>query len=227
MQSIPAYVSFTFIATTLLTLWFIYKASKKSNLLLGILLLWLLFQGFLAYSGFYLILTTFPPRFLILVAPPFLLILYFFLTKKGRKLIDRFDVKTLTYLHVVRIPVELVLWWLFVYEAVPQLITFEGKNWDILSGISAFFIGYFGYNKHQFSKSVLLAWNFICLGLLGIIVFLAIFSAPTAFQKFGFEQPNIGVFKVPFVFLPGFIVPVVLFSHLACIRKLLHSTSHA
>lgn len=132
----------------------------------------------------------------------------------------------LTYLHVVRVPVEMVLWWLFLNGAVPQLMTFEGKNMDVFSGLSAVFIAYFGYTQHKLNKTLLLAWNFICLALLINIVFMAVLSAPLAFQQFAFEQPNIGVFHFPFVFLPGFIVPIVLFSHLLCIRKLLFSNSH-
>ena len=61
----------------------------------------------------------------------------------------------------------------------------------------------------------------IALGLLLNIVFIAIFSAPFSFQKFAFEQPNIAVLFFPFSWLPAFIVPVVLFCHLASIRQLI------
>jgi len=63
-------------------------------------------------------------------------------------------------------------------------------------------------------------WNVICLGLLFNIVINAILSAPTIFQAQAFDQPNIGVFYFPFVWLPCFIVPAVLFSHLVCLKKL-------
>lgn len=221
METLPIYVSGLFIITTLLTLWFLYSASKKSNLLLGILLVWLLLQSFISYSGFYLITQTFPPRFLLLVIPPILVILYFLLTKKGKENIDRFNTKTLTYLHVVRLPVEIVLWWLFLNKLVPQIMTFEGRNLDVLTGISAPVIAYFGYFSTKPNKTLLLVWNFVCLILLFNIVIHAVLSAPFTFQQFAFEQPNVGVFYFPFVWLPGFIVPVALFSHLVCIRQLL------
>ncbi|HVF96549.1 MAG TPA: hypothetical protein VM871_04480, partial [Flavisolibacter sp.] len=38
---------------------------------------------------------------------------------------------------------------------------------------------------------------------------------------FAFDQPNIAVLYFPFIWLPSFIVPVVLLSHLVCIRQLL------
>jgi hypothetical protein len=64
-------------------------------------------------------------------------------------------------------------------------------------------------------------WNFICLGLLLNIVINAILAAPFPFQQFAFDQPNRGVLYFPFIWLPGFIVPAVLLSHLVNIRQLL------
>lgn len=49
----------------------------------------------------------------------------------------------------------------------------------------------------------------------------ALFSTPSPIQQFAFEQPNIAILNFPFSWLPTFIVPLVLFGHLASIRKLL------
>ena len=100
-------------------------------------------------------------------------------------------------------------------------MTFNGNNFDILSGITAPIIAYLVVHKKLFNKKIILLWNFIALGLLLNIVFTAIFSAPFSFQKFSFEQPNIAVLFFPFSWLPAFIVPVVLFCHLASIRQLI------
>jgi hypothetical protein len=221
MENLPIYVYLIFLLTTFLSLWFIYKASKKSNLLLGIFFVWLFLQGFIAYSGFYLIFETTPPRFLLLVLPPVLVIIYLFLSQKGKAVLDKMDTQTLSYLHIVRLPVEIVLWLLFLNKLVPELMTFEGANFDILMGISAPIISYFGYKGQKPKKILLLIWNFIGLVFLFNILVRAVLSAPLPFQRFAFDQPNVGVFYFPFVWLPGFIVPVVLFSHLLCIRKLL------
>ncbi|TAH22438.1 MAG: hypothetical protein EAZ08_00730 [Cytophagales bacterium] len=45
--------------------------------------------------------------------------------------------KNLIYLNIVRIPVEIILFWLFVNKAIPELMTFEGRNLDIIAGITA------------------------------------------------------------------------------------------
>jgi hypothetical protein len=100
-------------------------------------------------------------------------------------------------------------------------MTFEGRNFDILSGITAPFIYYFGFIKNKLDKKIILAWNFLCLGLLINIVGIALLSAPFPFQKFAFSQPNIALAYFPFVWLPCCIVPLVLFSHLVTIRQLI------
>jgi hypothetical protein len=100
-------------------------------------------------------------------------------------------------------------------------MTFEGRNFDIISGLTAPFIAWWGYTKLKFNKNILLLWNFVCLGLLLNIVINAVLSAPLPFQQFAFDQPNVTILHFPFVWLPGLIVPAVLLSHLICIRQLL------
>ena len=175
----------------------------------------------LTFNNFYNTDTkSFPPKFLFLIIPPLLVILILFTTKKGRSFIDKLPLINLTYLNVVRIPVELVLYWLFLNNTVPELMTFAGRNFDVISGISAPFIAYFDLQKQKIDKKIILVWNFIALGLLMNIVINAILSAPFSFQKFGFDQPNIAILNFPFSWLPAYIVPTVLFGHLASIRKL-------
>ena len=215
------YVNIAFIITTLLTIFLFYKATNNSKATLVIIFLWILLQATLSLSGFYTITNTFPPRFALLALPAILFIIGLFVSEKGRVYIDSLDIKTLTLLHVIRIPVEICLYWLFLHKAIPQLMTFEGRNFDIIAGLTAPLIFYFGSVKNYIGKPILLLWNFICLGLLLNIVVNAILSAPSAFQQFGFEQPNTAIIYFPFVWLPSCVVPLVLFAHLTSIRKLL------
>lgn len=222
MGNLLTYISIFFGLTTIFAIGFFYKATNNSKVTILVLLAWLAFQTFIGLSGFYTITDTIPPRFLLLVIPPLFVIIGLFTTSKGRQFIDSLEAKTLTLLHTVRIPVEIVLYWLFVNKAVPELMTFEGRNFDILSGLTAPIIFYFGFIKNRLDRKVILMWNFICLGLLINIVTNAILSAPFPFQKFAFDQPNIAVLHFPFNWLPACVVPLVLFSHLATIRQLLN-----
>jgi hypothetical protein len=224
LENLPAYINILFIFTTVATLLLFFKGTNINNMVLAVCLVWVFFMGFLAFNGFFLILFTMPPRIMFAVAPPMIAIILLFVLPKGRALLDTFDAKWLTYLHTVRVPVEIVLLLLFLNGLVPQIMTFEGRNFDILAGLTAPLVAYFGYTKNKLGKSILLFWNAISLVLLFNIVANAALSTPTDFQIFAFDQPNIGVLYFPFIWLPAFIVPVVLLSHLVCIRQLLKRT---
>lgn len=220
MQNLPPHIGIANALTTLITIWFFFKATGNSKTVLIVLAIWLVIQSAISVTGFYTVTDSLPPRFLLLVLPPFLFIAGLFVTVRGRRFIDNLNVKTLTILHVIRIPVEIVLFWLFIGKTIPQLMTFEGRNFDILSGLSSPVIYYFGFVRKQLSKKVIIGWNLICLLLLFNIIVNAIFSLPFPFQKFAFDQPNIALLHFPFVWLPCCIVPIVLLSHLASIRIL-------
>lgn len=185
-----------------------------------ILIVWLALQGVLTYCDFYHDTFSFPPRFALLLGPAILAIILLFVTKKGKNFIQNLNPVTLTYLHTIRIPVELTLFWLYGMKLVPELMTFEGRNFDIISGITAPFIAYFGYTKGKIGHIGLIVWNIICLGLLINIVTHAILSVPTNFQQFAFDQPNVAILTFPFSWLACCIVPLVFLSHLVCLSHL-------
>ena len=235
IENLPLYVSVFFGLTTIGTLWIFYRilknsenlaASLKASYILIGLALWLVLQGVLSLNHIYSLRTdSFPPKIVVFgILPALLAILLVFLSPSGRRFIDGLSLSKLTWLNVIRIPVEITLYWLFLYQSVPELMTFTGRNFDILAGITAPFMAWY-YSRSTGKKSArnwLLVWNFIALALLINIVVIAFFSAPSPVQKFAFEQPNIAILYFPISWLPTFIVPVVLFSHLAAIRQLLY-----
>jgi hypothetical protein len=221
MSELPFYISFIFVLTVLLAILIFYIATKKSKTTLIILSAWLLLQGIVSLTGFYKVTSNMPPRLTLLILPPIIFIIILFITPKGKKYIDGLNIKTLTILHTIRLPVEIVLYLLFLHKAVPQIMTFEGRNFDIISGLTAPLIFYFGFYAIKIGRISILFWNFFCLGLLINIVVIAMLSAPFPFQKFAFDQPNIAMLYFPYVWLPCWLVQIVLFSHLASIRQLL------
>ncbi|OAQ41616.1 hypothetical protein A5893_00455 [Pedobacter psychrophilus] len=221
MENIPFYVYAAFSLTIFATLYLFYRATKKSKGFIVLLSIWITVQSVIGILGFYTLTNSIPPRFPFLLLPPLVFTIVQFTTKRGVLFIDSLDLKSLTIIHVIRIPVELILYWLFIAKAVPQLMTFEGRNFDIISGITAPFVYYFGFVEPKLTKSILIGWNVLCIGLLLNIMINGMLSAPTQIQQFGFEQPNIAVLHFPFIFLPACIVPIVLFSHLASIRQLI------
>lgn len=218
MENVSIYVSVVFILTTLAAVAAFYLATK-SKVALIITLIWMTVNALLGLNGFFREYDALPPRFMMF---PFaiLLMLVFVFSRKGKVFMEKTDHKWLTILHVVRIPVEIVLFQLFMAGLVPKEMTFEGYNFDILSGVTAVFVYYLVYVRKVLDKKWLLVWNCVCLALLINVVLIAILSAKTPLQQIALQQPNVGVGYFPFVWLPSIVVPIVLFSHIASIYKL-------
>ncbi len=184
-------------------------------------LVWLIGLALLAYNHFFQHLDASPPHFILAIGPPLLLIIGLLLTNRGRFWINQLPLSVLMGLHTVRIPVELTLYSLYCYQQVPQLMTFDGRNLDVLAGLTAPIVAYFAFSRNQLSARWLLVWNGLALGSLINIVTLAILSAPLPLQQLALSQPNVAVLKAPYVWLPGYIVPVVLFSHIVAMQRLI------
>lgn len=224
MDQVPWYVSAVFILTTFAALGFLVQGVKavgvdrlSSRLLAFLLPLWVFLQATLALGGFFQNSQTVPPRLIAFsVLPAVLLIVTYFLFFRA-SFVDRFPIKILTLLHVVRVPVELVLYWLFLAGAVPQMMTFEGRNFDIISGILAPIVYLLAFRGPAVNRWLLIAYNVLGLVLLGNIVAIAAMSVPSPIQQLNFDQPNVGVLYFPYIWLPAIVVPIVLFSHLAAL----------
>lgn len=232
MENLPLYISFIFGIITLITLLLFRRAIKEADLkivksnthiIFPALIVWLAIQAFLALNHVYSThLNSLPPKIVLLgILPPVFVIILLFSTKKGKLFIDSLPLLSITYINIIRFFVEIVLYWLFLHKVIPELMTFEGINFDIIAGITAPFIAYYGISKSKISINLVLWWNIISLALLINIVIIAFLSAPSPLQKLGFDQPNIAILYFPFNWLPTFVVPVIAFGHLVSIRQLI------
>ena len=227
LEVLPSYVSTVFILTTFLTIGILLTAVKSvslemfsSRLLIFTLPFWIILTGSLAVSGFYIAPDAFPPRLVLFGIIPALIFLVLYVVAFRTKLVAKLPLRSLTLIHVVRVPVELVLYWLSVGKLVPQLMTFEGCNYDIVTGFLALAVYFLAISKAGMNRWLLIGFNVIGLILLINIVSIAALSLPSPVQQFGFDQPNRAVLLFPYVWLPTIIVPIVLFSHLASLYKL-------
>lgn len=220
LPALPAYIPWLFIGCTLwcLLIWGqALKAvlSRRALLATGVgLAAWMGLQALLGSIGFYATVAT-PPRFPLLVMPMLVAFAVLLGHPRSRAVLLQTPVSLLLWVHVVRIPVEIVLYWLAHHGAVPPVMTFEGTNFDILSGLTA--LAMLRWGQHH--RTALLIWNFVCLGLLLNIVTTAILAAPSPFQQLAFDQPNIAIAFFPYGWLPSVVVPAVLLAHLVGIAK--------
>ena len=228
MGNVPLYIPVVFILTVaatavLLSFPFGHQSQRSfaSKLLFILLPVWLLIHALLALGGFYRDVSTIPPRLFLTGVLPALLFVIAVVSFFSQHFVAPFSLRNLTLIHIVRIPVELVLFGLFKAGTIPQVMTFEGWNFDIVSGILAIVVYFAAFRHGRMNKLVLIAFNIVGLLLLANIVVIAILALPSPIQQIAFDHPNRAVLYFPFIWLPSFVVPAVLFGHLAAFRKLL------
>lgn len=219
ISELPQWINILFIVTVVATIWMFYKFNSKPKKLLILIIVWSISQSLLAYFGFYLNLEAIPPRFIVVFFPIALLICYSLFPKNIDSAIENRIIKQSAFIHTIRVPVEITLLYLFLNNMVPELMTFEGRNFDIVAGISAPIIGLLFY-KNMIERKALLIWNVISLILVCFILFNGILSAELPFQMFGFEQPNKAILYFPFILLPATIIPIIIWTHVTDIIKL-------
>ena len=233
MEAVPPYVSIVFILTTFAAIAFLLRATRKAGLnslpakiLIFLLPLWIFFQAALSISGLYENFTAVPPRLVLFGVFPAVLMIAAYFVFFRTPFIARLPLKMLTWVHIVRIPVELVLLWLALAGQVPMMMTFEGRNFDIAAGIAAPIVALIAFRGREPNRKLLLAFNVVGLILLANIVSIAALSLPSPMQVLNFDQPNRAVLYFPYMWLPTIVVPIVLFAHLASLYQLLRGAGH-
>ena len=229
MLPISGYINALFILTTIAAFFWVIiglmrspnaTTSKSANVAALLLLMWCIFQSTLSLNKWYIDRTSVPPHLTFALAGPLVIFTLSMAIPFTRRVLDGLSLFHLTALHAVRIPVEITLWLLFLEGQIPVSLTWAGFNFDVLMGLSGILMTWLVW-KQKASRTLLLVWNLVGLIFLGIVVSTAIGAAPTSIQWRDFTQPNYAMIHFPFVWLPSFVVPVVLFSHILSIRTLL------
>ncbi len=177
----------------------------------------------LADQGYYRNVVSFPPPQMALLVPLIIGMVLLFALPGGRRWLLKADIKALTALHILRIPVEIVLHEAYLKGHVPKAMTFSGHNFDILTGSSAVFLVVWMAAGKGPGRRILLVWNLVGTVLLGIVVVTAVLSIPSSIQRLSFDQPNILVVSPPWILLPAMLVPAVLWGHAVALFQLFRS----
>ncbi len=220
MDSSTYFTSSIFGLITLLVVFTFHQAVKGSRLFATLVAVWIAIQCGAALAGYFQVTDSIFPRLLLVVVPPASLMAWLIFARPGKALMDRMNVDLLTMIHVVRAPIEVVLYWSFLDKMVPHEMTFSGGNPDILAGLSTPCVYYLGVMRNGMKWRLMVAWNFVCLGLLFNEMLRAVLSVPFFFQTIGLDQPNVLAMQFPFVLLPGVVVPILLCAHMVVIRNL-------
>jgi hypothetical protein len=201
-----------------------WEPSKKSKFLRQIILcliIWLVFVAAWSVSGIMASFDIFPLNFMpVIIVPLVTMILWVSFSQNLREVLHHVSPSTILYLQSFRVFVEIILWMLFIAQAIPVQMTFEGRNFDILAGLTGPIMALL-VARNRISKTVLIVWNVLGLCLLTNIVTIAVLSTPTPLRVFMNEPSNTIVAYFPSVLLPGFLVPLAYTLHFFSLKQAL------
>lgn len=180
------------------------------------LLAWLALTGGAAAEGWFRF-GTFPPRIAVVLAAGLILTFALAFTGWGRTTLQMAGLPLLIGFQSFRILVEIFLWWGHREGLVPVQMTWEGRNFDVLTGLAALPVAWLAA-RGVASRLLITLWNAIGAALLLNIVTVAILSMPTPFRVF--SPPNLFVAEAPFIWLPALLVTSALMGHLLVWRSL-------
>jgi small-conductance mechanosensitive channel len=139
-------------------------------------------------------------------------------SRLGTLLVRGLPLWALVGFQVFRVPLELVMHRAYVEGVMPVQMSYSGRNYDILSGITAGVLG-FWLARGRVPRWVVAVWNLFGFALLVNIVAIAVVSTPL-FRWFGEERLNTFVTYPPFVWLPAVLVTAALMGHILVWRWL-------
>ena len=200
-----------------------FSPARQNRIFFGSLLAvsaWVLAVSVLASQGFFSDFLGKPPR-MIIIFVPFVALLGLTFTPTLTTLVRHVPLAWLHSLQAFRVGVEVLLWLLFIQNLMPVQMTFEGRNFDILAGLTGPIVGYYCFSRRTWPQWVAVLWNVGSLGLLLNIVVVSILSTPVPFRYFLNEPANTIVAQFPFILLPMVLVPLAYSLHFFSLRRLL------
>ena len=183
---------------------------------------YLLLVGILALDRFFADFSGRPPHIFFAIVPGFLGMLFLAFHPLTLRWIREIPQRWLIGLQSFRILIEIELFYLYRDGLLPRIMTFEGRNFDILVGLSAPFVAWYVHREHKADRGCprfVAAWNVFGLLLLTNVVVHGILSMPTAFQVFTDPPGNIGMAYFPWIWIPTFVVPLAYLLHILSLRR--------
>lgn len=199
------------------------RRAAASVLLLSAI--WLASTWFLAGTGVLAEFDRTPPPLALLVLAVLAIAFALAFSRIGGRLASHLPLWVLVAAQSFRLPLEIAMHAMAVRGIMPSVMSYTGRNLDILSGISAILVAALVRSGYG-GRRLVAAWNVMGLALLANIMIVAILATPR-FQYFGAGQLNVWVMHPPFVWLPAVMVLAALAGHLIVFRALVGQSSIA
>jgi hypothetical protein len=185
----------------------------------GALAAWFALVTVLAVAGVLSEFETMPPRVPVLAFGAIALGVGLSRLREVRAALDEMPAWWPVAIQGFRFPLELALFALFTTGLMPEQMTFSGRNFDVLVGVSAPVMAW-AMATGRAPRVLQLAWQAGAVGLLVNVVSIAITSVPGPMRGAWPGEPLTVVTTWPYALLPGFLVPVAALGHLAAVRAI-------
>jgi hypothetical protein len=179
---------------------------------------WLVVSLALASSGWLARFDLRPPPFLLIPALGFPLAVALTWSRFGTRLIDGLSLAALVGVQSFRFPLELLMHRAYLEGVMPVQMSYSGRNFDILAGLTAIPIAW-ALSRGIGGRRLALAWNVFGVLLLVNIIAVAAASTPLI-ALFGPDALNTFVAYPPFVWLPAVLVLTAVTGHLLIARAI-------
>jgi hypothetical protein len=199
-----------------------YLNSRTAFSITAGLFVWLIYVGALGYFGVIRNPTMRPPGIAFIFVPVLAFLLVTFLRLRssvGSGIAFAVPLWIILGAQSFRIVVELFLHQLWIDGLIPRMLTFAGANVDIYIGASAPFIAW-ASTRGRLGLKLALAWNVLGLLALANVVTRAVLTTPGPFNLIHAEAPNLMFGTFPYMFIPGFFVPLAVMLHVLAIAAI-------
>jgi hypothetical protein len=213
-----AMVSLVVLVVAVLGLW---AARRSVPLAVGVvagLSAWLLLGALLASAGVLSNWTARPPRMALLAPTALLAGFVLSRTSTARAMIASTPLAWPVAFQTFRVLVELVLFALYRTGRAPVQVTFEGRNLDVLVGLTAPLLAWWVARRRS-APGLVVTWNVLGLAMLANTVFTVVTSLPGPQHLHWPGAPFTAPATWPVVWLPSFLAPLAATLHAVSLQQ--------
>ena len=196
----------------------VFVARRAALGALALLATWLGFAAFLATGGALSDWAAVPPRWPLLPLGAFIAIALVSRSHAASRSLHDVPATWVIGTQTFRIVVELGLYASYAAGCAPAQITFEGRNLDILVGLTAPVVAFLLATRHIGPK-LAIAWNVAGLAILANTVGTVATSTPGPLHRDWGGAPLTAIATWPTVWLPAFLMPLAVFLHVSSLRQ--------
>lgn len=226
MPPIPIDIAIGFILLPLIVLstfaFLLIKHSRTLWWVVAVIAGWAILTAVMAISGTLAAFTSFPPWIPMLVLTQLVFVFWLGWFSSWNELLAGIPQYILVGLQCFRVPVELLLATLATRKLLAIEMTYYGRNFDILEGMTAIVLAIWLKRRGEEPlRLVVLAWNLMGLSLVTVVLGHGLFSVPYPSQLLHLSVSTFVIAYFPVVWLLTLLVPMAYLLHLVSIKRCL------